>query len=117
MVGVTVTAKVDGFRRCGRAWSIQAATVDETEFNAEEWILLRAEPMLVVTAATTGSSTETNAVFVEMQKADPEQKNQAWWTKGGAPELKELKKRGLNISAKERDVAWQAYQAVKHQGA
>jgi len=43
-----VTARVDGFRRAGRAWSASLQTVSAAEFTAEQIKALLAEPMLDV---------------------------------------------------------------------
>lgn len=45
---VTVTAKADGFRRCGRRWSAAATTVPAAEFTTKQLAELKAEPSLVV---------------------------------------------------------------------
>lgn len=42
-----VTAKRNGFRRCGLAWH-GATTVQEAAFTAAQWKQLRNEPMLTV---------------------------------------------------------------------
>lgn len=44
-----VTARVDGFRRCGRAWSASGDTVHKSDFSAEQLEILKNEPGLVVT--------------------------------------------------------------------
>lgn len=45
--GLRVVARVDGFRRAGRAWS-GASTVPLSELTEEQVELLKGEPMLVV---------------------------------------------------------------------
>lgn len=44
-----ITARTDGFRRCGRAWPAAGVTVPADEFSAEQLDALCAEPQLVVT--------------------------------------------------------------------
>ena len=48
MAKLTITAKQDGFRRAGRAWSKEPTEVDSGEFSKEELEALKHEPMLVV---------------------------------------------------------------------
>lgn len=45
---LTVTAKREGFRRAGRAWSVAATTVPAAELSEEQRAALLAEPMLDV---------------------------------------------------------------------
>ncbi len=47
-----ITARRDGFRRAGRAWSVAPTRVDVDDFSAEELAALRAEPMLTVAEVT-----------------------------------------------------------------
>lgn len=43
-----VTARVDGFRRSGRAWPASGVTVDSSDFDEEQITALLSEPMLIV---------------------------------------------------------------------
>lgn len=43
-----VTARVDGFRRAGRAWPAAGVTVDISDFDDEQITALMSEPMLIV---------------------------------------------------------------------
>lgn len=45
---VTITAKKDGFRRCGMAHSGQSTTHPDGRFTPGQLAILQAEPMLVV---------------------------------------------------------------------
>jgi hypothetical protein len=45
---VTVTSKVEGFRRAGRAWSKSPTTILASEFSNEQLVQIAAEPMLEV---------------------------------------------------------------------
>lgn len=45
-------------------------------------------------------------VLAEMDAADPGRAYTAWWTKDGKPKPAELKKRGVVVTAAERDRAW-----------
>ena len=111
MAGVMrVSSRRDGFRRCGRAWSVVPTAVAESEFDAEAWALLRSEPMLVVSEADDAPEADLQAVLKEMDVADGERKTPGWWTKSGRPELKELERRGITVTAKQRDAAWKTYQ-------
>lgn len=47
-----VAARVDGFRRCGRAWPAAGVVVSAAEFTADDLDRLRAETMLVVVEVT-----------------------------------------------------------------
>lgn len=44
-----VAARVNGFRRCGRAWPAAGVTVSKSEFSDEQIEILKREPGLVVT--------------------------------------------------------------------
>lgn len=44
-----VAARVDGFRRCGRAWPASGDTVAKADFTPEQVDRLMADPDLVVT--------------------------------------------------------------------
>ena len=57
---ITVTARVPGFRRAGRAWPAEETTVPVADFGAEEIAALRAEPNLVVVDAP-GAPAEPSA--------------------------------------------------------
>lgn len=45
---IRITAKVNGFRRCGVAHSDVATDYDAVRFSKEQLEILKAEPMLVV---------------------------------------------------------------------
>mgnify|MGYP007111628748 CR=1 FL=1 len=45
---VIITAKRDGFRRCGMAHSDKAVEHSDDTFTKEQLAILKAEPMLVV---------------------------------------------------------------------
>lgn len=47
--GLRITAKRDGFRRAGRAWSAAATDVPARELTKEQIASLKSEPMLLVT--------------------------------------------------------------------
>lgn len=49
VVKLRVAARVNGFRRCGRAWPAAGVTVSADEFSAEEIETLKHDPELVVT--------------------------------------------------------------------
>ncbi|MCL2829991.1 MAG: HI1506-related protein [Betaproteobacteria bacterium] len=49
----TITARVDGFRRAGRAWTVAPRTVSGSEFSAGQWEALKSESMLAVTENVT----------------------------------------------------------------
>ncbi|BCB26471.1 hypothetical protein SKTS_13570 [Sulfurimicrobium lacus] len=44
-----VAARVNGFRRCGRAWPSAAVTVPASDFSGEQIDILKRDPELVVT--------------------------------------------------------------------
>lgn len=46
--GLRVTAKADGFRRAGRAWSTSPVDVPLSEFDDDQVAALKEEPGLVV---------------------------------------------------------------------
>lgn len=43
-----VAARVDGFRRCGRAWPASGAVVARADFGDDDIARLKAEPELIV---------------------------------------------------------------------
>ena len=45
---IRITAKKEGFRRCGIAHSAQPTEYGDNQFNEEQLARLKAEPMLVV---------------------------------------------------------------------
>lgn len=45
---IRITAKANGFRRCGVAHPAQATDYDAVRFSKEQIEILKAEPMLVV---------------------------------------------------------------------
>ena len=45
---ITITAKKEGFRRCGIAHPVAPVTYPDDKFTADELAALQAEPMLVV---------------------------------------------------------------------
>lgn len=49
ITGIRVIAKVAGFRRGGRAWSVEATDVSVAEFTEEQFVQICEEPQLVVT--------------------------------------------------------------------
>jgi hypothetical protein len=55
VVAVRVEAKVDGFRRAGRAWSKAPTVVPIDEFDDNQLKALQAEPNLVVTLVEEGA--------------------------------------------------------------
>ena len=48
-------------------------------------------------------------VFADMLGEDPEQALEEWWTTDLRPQVNEIQRRGLTLTAKERDAAWEAY--------
>ncbi len=121
---ITITSRRDGFRRCGRAWSAAPTEVNADEFDADAWQRLRAEPMLTVVegdadaaegdadAESDGTDADIGGIIAQMDAADPQRAQADWWAKSGAPDLKELQRRGLKITAKGRNAAWHDYQAA-----
>lgn len=57
---LTVRCLVEGFRRGGRAWSVEPVTVAEAEFTPEQLAQIRAEPLLMVTAAEAEAEAEAS---------------------------------------------------------
>lgn len=43
-----IAARVNGFRRCGRAWPASGVTVPKSEFSTDEIEILLSDPELVV---------------------------------------------------------------------
>ena len=48
---ISITSKIDGFRRCGIAHSRTATEYPDGKFSKEELAILQAEPNLVVTVS------------------------------------------------------------------
>ena len=56
-----------------------------------------------------GEDTSLRGVLGEMDAADPDRKNESWWTREGKPEVSELRRRGHVLSAAGRDREWKRY--------
>ena len=52
-----------------------------------------------------------DAVFAALDAEDPGRQS-AWWTKDGRPDVFELERRGLVLSAAERDRHWARYRGA-----
>ncbi|WP_160286833.1 HI1506-related protein [Pseudomonas knackmussii] len=57
-MGIRITARTDGFRRCGIAHSAKGKTYKDGFFSEEQLGALRAEPQLVVTEVVDGEDGE-----------------------------------------------------------
>ena len=68
---ITVTAKRDGFRRGGRAWSTTPETLCLDELTEEQLDTLVADPNLVVVVSTETPAGETVAVAMEPRGDGP----------------------------------------------
>lgn len=74
---IIITAKRDGFRRCGIAHPGTPTTYQDDAFTAEQLQALQAEPMLVVhvtaddTSGKSGTNTEIKAEAKAEAKAEP----------------------------------------------
>ncbi len=56
-----------------------------------------------------GEDRSLRRVLAEMDAADPERKNESWWTREGKPEVSQLRRRGHVLSAAGRDREWKRY--------
>ncbi|HFP7877143.1 TPA: HI1506-related protein [Yersinia enterocolitica] len=59
-MSIQITAKRDGFRRCGMAHSDKTQTYADDHFSPSVLAELKAEPMLVVSHVTDGQSANTD---------------------------------------------------------
>lgn len=111
---IQVTAKVEGFRRAGRAWSTKPTVVSTDDFSKVQLEQLKEEDgrMLSIKPAEPGSMSVAEAISA-MLNADPEKKNDKWWTKEGAPEVAELNRlTGEKVTKDVRDTAWEKFQGA-----
>jgi hypothetical protein len=56
---ITIKSKQEGFRRCGVAHSVEAKSYPDDRFTEEELLILKSEPMLIVTTEENDSSRST----------------------------------------------------------
>ncbi|MEW6427324.1 MAG: HI1506-related protein [Thermodesulfobacteriota bacterium] len=59
---IVITAKQDGFRRCGRPHSKEPTEYQDGHWTAEQLASLKAEPMLVVTVIEEGKGAAAKPV-------------------------------------------------------
>lgn len=110
---IIITSRRDGFRRCGVAHRAAPVTWPDARFTAAELATLRTEPMLTVTTATDvpdvpdmGDIDQIVAAIAMLDTAD-----KTSWTSGGKPQVAALEKvLQKQISAAQRDEAWETYQ-------
>lgn len=112
------------FRRAGMVFTRSETTIDASDLTNDQIALLKSEPNLVVTEAEqTLKDTETQA---DVNKAaslvslihELDVDDQSMWTTSGKPQASALENlHGGSVSAKERDAAWDAYQAQQSDGA
>ena len=94
MPRIQITAKRDGFRRAGRAWSTTPTIIDTDELSADALESLEAEAMLVIEHVNEGPDLgEVQNAIVAMRTEDPEKKTAGWWGKKGLPDANEVSKR------------------------
>ena len=94
MPRIQITAKRDGFRRAGRAWSTTPTLIDADELSAGALEALEAETMLVIEHVNEGPDLgEVQNAIVAMRTEDPEKKSAGWWNKKGLPDATEISKR------------------------
>ena len=119
---VVIQSRRDGFRRCGVAHPADATTHPAGTFSVEELAILCDEPMLMVSPAPEGAAEQEGAEDADSRHAAladavgrlPEGDENAW-TKDGKPDARALgAEAGVeNVSAAERDAAWDAFRASK----
>ncbi|HHR6222747.1 TPA: HI1506-related protein [Providencia alcalifaciens] len=66
---IIITAKVNGFRRCGIAHSDTATEYPDDHFTKEQLATLQAEPMLVVSVGTKDAAKQQPDAGVDKQIA------------------------------------------------
>lgn len=54
MTKLAISATRDGWRRAGRAWTVEPQTVDEADFSAEQLEMLRGDPAVAVVTVFDG---------------------------------------------------------------
>ncbi len=109
---LTITARRDGFRRAGRAWSTEPTTVEASDFSEEQITALRSDPMLTVSengkaggASPSDDDLSVDDVIAAIRRLDPN--NPEHYTKSGKPQTDALSESlGREVSAKLRDKAF-----------
>lgn len=66
---ITITARRDGFRRCGRAHPARPTTYPDNFWTSEQIAALKAEPMLIVKVAAADEAAPAEA---KAKKAKPQ---------------------------------------------
>ena len=119
---ISVRATVDSFRRAGLVFTKEPKTLNVSDLTAEQIAAINAEPNLVVVALHDAPADE---VKLDQVRPDEEIKldkivaligeldlqDQNVMTKSNKPDAGVLSEMlGENVSAQERDVAWQEFQ-------
>lgn len=121
-----------GFRRAGRAWTVEPVDVPLSDLSEAQVAQLKAEPLLVVAEITIGAPVAKSAdpaggfgaapapsgpaerqaaILAATAKLDPA--NAANWTAAGSPATAALAGAlGWVVTAAERDAAWAQHQAA-----
>ncbi|RNM18573.1 hypothetical protein EFS38_19775 [Dickeya undicola] len=66
---IQITARVDGFRRCGIAHSAKTRTYHDDEFTAAELATLEAEPQLIVVRVSDEHETANDSAALSAAQA------------------------------------------------
>ncbi len=124
---VAVSAKRDGFRRAGRAWTVAPRTVAVDDLAPGQLAALEADPSLTVAPVEAPSADAGGPASVPPEAAPSraetirraigglEPGREDHWTKSGRPEVAALRAAtGLaDVGAAERDAAWAAFVAAE----
>lgn len=113
---IIIQSKQEGFRRCEVAHSKTATEYEDDHWSDEELERLQDEPMLVVQHVDGMSSLseeeELQAVIGGLDVMDA-----TLWTDGGKPQVKAIEAvLGRQISAADRDEAWDIFQKSREGG-
>ena len=85
------------------------AIVDEADFDPTTMVLLE-DPDFELQDEEAPEGQVVSAI-ADMHEEDPGKEEKGWWSKGGEPNIVELRRRlgGLKLSASDRDEAYIAY--------
>lgn len=128
---ITITSRVEGFRRAGVAHSRNPKSFKDDFFTDGQKKQLIAEPMLIVTkgdadvvltttdipqgGGNTKLSDRTQILARACSHLDKDKSNGKHWTKGGVPQTEALGEISgeVDVTAAERDSAYETYLKIQ----
>lgn len=95
---IIIKAKLDGFRRCGTDFSRTGRQYPKAMFTADEWKILRADPMLIVSEAPGSGRDQVGAK--PLDSAEEAQTRKILTATRVSKLKKELDRMGVSYSAR-----------------